>query len=62
MKRLSLHVEVSSAAVKSQSAVCAGFACRSAACSDCVNDNITNMSQVAFREMEYHLFHRGLDH
>lgn len=61
MKRLSLHVEVSSAAVKSQSAVCAGFACRSAACSDW-NDNITNMSQVAFREMEYHLFHRGLDH
>lgn len=34
----------------------------SAACSDCVNDHITNMSQVAFGEMECHLFHRGLAH
>ncbi len=29
---------------------------------DCVNDNITNMSQVAFGEMECHLFHRGPAH
>lgn len=36
------------------------FAHRSAACSDCVDNNITNRSQVAFGEMEYHLFHRGL--
>lgn len=39
-----------------------GFRRLSAASSGCVNDNITNMSQVAFGEMEYHLFHRGLAH
>lgn len=28
----------------------------------CVTDNITNMSQVASVEMDYHLFHRGPAH
>lgn len=34
----------------------------SATCWNCVNDNITNMSQVAFGEMEYQLFHKELAH
>lgn len=32
----------------------------SATCSHRVKNNITNMSGVAFEEMEYHLFHRGM--
>lgn len=32
----------------------------SASCSHRVKNNIINMSQVAFEEMEYHLFHRGM--
>lgn len=47
-------------AFSKQLALSLAFTCCFAASSDCVNDNITNMSQVAFREMEYHLFHRGL--
>lgn len=31
-----------------------------APCSHRVKNNITNMSQVAFEEVEYHLFHRGM--
>lgn len=49
-------------ALLNQYAVSLAFARHSVACSDCVKDNITNMSQVAFGEMEYHLFHRSLAH
>lgn len=31
-----------------------------ASCSGRAKNNITNMSQVAVEEMEYHLFHRGM--
>lgn len=32
----------------------------SASCSHRLKNNIINMSQVAFEEMENHLFHRGM--
>lgn len=33
---------------------------QTASCSHRVKNNIINMSEVAFEEMEYHLFHRGM--